>query len=47
VRKTALWFKKKDPFFANMSPPDVIRFGRYQRLPRFILEAISENAAAS
>ena len=45
VRKTALWFKTKNPFFGNIAPRDMIRYGRYERLRRFIMEAIAENAA--
>lgn len=45
VRKTALWFKTKNPLFGNIAPRDMIRFGRYERLRRFIMEAIAENAA--
>ncbi len=46
VRKTALWFKTKNPLFGNIAPRDMIRYGRYERLRRFILDAIAENAAA-
>jgi hypothetical protein len=45
VRKTALWFKTQNPLFGNISPRDMIRYGRYERLRRFIMEAIAENAA--
>ena len=45
ARKTALWFKTKNPLFGNISPRDMIRYGRYERLRRFITEAIAENAA--
>lgn len=45
IRKTALWFKTKNPLFGNIAPRDMIRYGRYERLRRFIMEAISENAA--
>lgn len=46
IRKTALWFKTKNPLFGNIAPRDMIRYGRYERLQRFIMEAIAENAAA-
>lgn len=45
-RKTALWFKTKNPLFGNIAPRDMIRYGRYERVRRFIMEAISENTAA-
>jgi hypothetical protein len=45
IRKTALWFKTKNPLFGNIAPRDMIRYGRYERLRRFIMEAIADNAA--
>jgi hypothetical protein len=45
VPKTALWFKTNNPLFGNISPRDMIRFGRYDKLRRFVLDAIEENAA--
>lgn len=47
IRKTALWFKTKNPLFGNIAPRDMIRYGRYERLRRFIMEAISENATVA
>lgn len=41
--KTALWFKTANPMLGGISPRDMIRFGRYQKLLKFILNAISEN----
>ena len=41
--KTALWFKTVNPMLGDISPRDMIRFGRYQKLLKFILNAISEN----
>lgn len=41
--KTALWFKTSNPILGNISPRDMIRFGRYQKLLKFILTALSEN----
>ena len=46
VRKTTLWFKTRNPLLGNISPRDMIRFGRYQRLQRFIQDAIAETLAA-
>jgi hypothetical protein len=45
AQKTALWFKTKNPMFGNISPRDMIRFGRYERLREFIIDAIAENNA--
>jgi hypothetical protein len=44
--KTALWFRTKNPLFGNISPRDMIRFGRYEKLRRFVTEALGQNAAA-
>lgn len=46
VTKTALWFKAKNPLFGDIAPRDMIRFGRYEKLRRFILSAIEENAVS-
>ena len=46
VRKTTLWFKTRNPLLGNISPRDMLRFGRYQRLQRFIQDAIAENLSA-
>jgi hypothetical protein len=46
IHKTALWFKTKNPAFGNIAPREMIRYGRYERLRRFIMEAIADNAAA-
>ncbi len=41
--KTALWFTVPNPLLGNVTPRDMIRFGRYKKLFRFILNAIAEN----
>ncbi|MFI5343589.1 MAG: hypothetical protein ACHQUC_05140 [Chlamydiales bacterium] len=41
--KTALWFKTSNPMLGNISPRDMIRFGRYKKLLNYILNALSEN----
>lgn len=41
--KTALWFKTTNPILGDISPRDMIRFGRYHKLLKFILNALSEN----
>ena len=45
--KTALWFKTKNPLLGQISPRDMIRFGRYERLLRFVLDALAEHPAVS
>lgn len=41
--KTALWFKTKNPLLGNLAPRDMIRFGRYEKLRRFVMDALVEN----
>ncbi len=43
VGKTVLWFKVPNPLLGNVSPRDMIRFGRCRKLQRFILDAMEEN----
>jgi len=47
VVKTTLWFRTKNPLLGNLSPRDMIRYGRYEKLRRFVMEALEENAAAN
>jgi hypothetical protein len=42
AQKTALWFRTKNPMLGDISPRDMIRFGRYDKLRRFIIEAQSD-----
>lgn len=44
ARKTALWFKTKNPLLGDVSPRDMIRFGRYDRLRRFVISAIANQS---
>lgn len=45
AEKTALWFRTPNPSLGGyLSPRDMIRFGRYKRLYKFVLEALEENA---
>lgn len=39
LKKTTLWFRVKNPLLGNMSPIEMIRFGRYQKLLSFIQNA--------
>ena len=41
--KTVLWFKTSNPLLGNIAPRDMIKVGRFKKLNRFILNAISEN----
>ncbi len=42
-QKTVLWFKVHNPLLGNIAPRDMIRVGRFNKLYRFILNALSEN----
>jgi hypothetical protein len=44
--KTALWFKTRNPLLGDISPRDMIRFGRYARLQKFVQDALAQNASA-
>lgn len=42
-QKTVLWFKLSNPLLGNIAPRDMLRFGRFKKLHRFILNALNEN----
>jgi hypothetical protein len=42
-QKTVLWFKVPNPLLGNIAPREMIRVGRFNKLFRFILNALSEN----
>ncbi|MGA7538464.1 MAG: hypothetical protein WBW93_06825 [Steroidobacteraceae bacterium] len=46
VAKTALWFKIENPLLGKISPRDMIRYGRYEQLRRFVMSALEENVAS-
>jgi hypothetical protein len=41
--KTALWFKTKNPLLGDITPRDMIRYGRYEKLRRFIMNALEDD----
>lgn len=41
LKKTAIWFKTANPLLGDVSPRDMIRYGRYDKLRKFILNAIA------
>lgn len=43
IDKTALWFRTPNPMIGDISPRDMIRFGRYKRLLKFVMEARDAN----
>ena len=40
ISKTVLWFKTPNPLLGNISPRDMIRAGRYEKLRQFVLDAV-------
>lgn len=42
--KTALWFRTKNPMLGDISPRDMIRLRRFDRLRRFIVGAMADSA---
>ncbi len=40
-KKTATWFYIKNPALGGVSPKDMIRFGRYKKLEKFIRNALA------
>lgn len=47
VDKTALWFRTKNPMLGDVSPRDMIRLRRFDRLRRFIMGAIAEGSTSA
>jgi hypothetical protein len=43
AKKTALWFTTPNPLLGNITPREMIRFGRYRKLFKFVANAIAEN----
>ena len=41
--RTVLWFKSPNPMLGEISPRDMIRYGRYKKLMSFIVEARESN----
>ena len=44
AHKTALWFKTKNPMLGDIAPRDMVRFGRYDKLRRFVIGALADQA---
>lgn len=43
ARKTALWFRTKNPLLGNLSARDMIRYGRMEKLRQIVQDARSAN----
>ena len=46
VDKTVVWFRARNPMLGDVSPREMIRLGRYERLRKFIINAMTERAAS-
>ncbi len=46
INKTVSWFRARNPLLGDVSPKDMIRLGRYERLRKFIINAMTEQSAA-
>ncbi len=44
--KTVAWFRARNPLLGDISPRDMIRLGRYDRLRRFIIQAMTNQVQA-
>jgi hypothetical protein len=47
AQKTVLWFKIPNPLLGGVAPREMLRVGRFNKLHRFILNALSENEPPS
>lgn len=45
--RTAVWFKTKNPMLGDITPRDMVRFGRHEKLLKFVLAAHELNAESS
>lgn len=43
AKKTAIWFTMLNPLLGNVTPRDMVRFGRYKKLFKFVVNALAEN----
>lgn len=43
VMKTQLWFQTENPLLGNISPRDMVRYGRHKKLRRVVIDALAEN----
>ena len=47
VTKTQLWFQTKNPLLGNISPRDMLRYGRHEKLRRLVMESLDQNGIAA
>jgi len=41
--KTAMWFKTPNPMLGEVTPKDMVRLGRYDKLRKFVISALVEH----
>ena len=41
--KTQLWLQTKNPTLGNISPRDMVRFGRHEKLQRIVMHTLAEH----
>lgn len=46
IDKTVSWFRARNPMLGDVSPKDMIRLGRFERLRKFIINAMTERSTA-
>lgn len=46
VARTALWFRTPNPMLGDISPRDMIRYGRFKKLLKFVTEAREANSSS-
>lgn len=47
TKKVAIWFGAANPMLGNVSPRDMIRYGRFAKLQRFVMEALGSSSDSS
>ena len=45
AEKTSAWFRARNPMLGDVSPRDMIRLGRYERLRKFVINAMMERVS--
>ena len=46
AEKAVAWFKARNPLLGDVSPREMIRLGRYERLRKFIVNALLERTSS-
>ena len=47
IDKTTAWFQTRNPLLGDIAPRDMIRLGRFERLRKFIIQAMTEDNGPS